>query len=623
LNLRFKRIRLKNFMSYVDSEINLDGQGQVLISGKNNNPLDNAVSNGSGKSTIFNALCWSLTGETLSGISTNVENIYGDPNDCFVELSFDVDSDEFLIKRIKTPKQDLKIYINGVDKSGKGIVESRSILAKYLPDLTSQFIGSIIILGQGLPYRFTDNKPSHRKELLERLTKSDFMISSIKDKLEQRKFELDAKMSVAHDNQIKNTTSTELYLKQLSDNVNTLKEYDEYNSEYTLDSRLDYLNNKIKKLNDEESMYKNDILPRYTSELNELTDSKSSILMDYNNKSLDKLSSIDSEIREIENKYIESNTNCTVLNSEIKRLKSITDICPTCGQKIPGANKVDTTDKERELSELTTSVNSLLLKLDKLKADREILQNEMSEKLSRSMSELDAKIKDHGDLINESNSKLFELQARIQKSITEQAKVQTMKDNYNKVSESISSIKETLDKLKIDKDNIDQDIVEINGHLDVVQEMIKYAKREFRGVLLQSVINYIDKMVKQYSSEVFGTDLLSFTLDENNINITYNNKPYENLSGGEKQKVDIIVQLTLRELLSNQLNIHSNILVIDEVFDNLDSIGCDKILSLINSLNDIESMYIITHHKDTLSITCDTELLIKKDESGISSISIV
>ena len=76
--------------------------------------------------------------------------------------------------------------MNDKDVSGKGIRESEAILNKYLPDLTSQLIGSIIILGQGLPYKFSNNTPSGRKEVLEQLSKSDFMIQDLKDRINER-----------------------------------------------------------------------------------------------------------------------------------------------------------------------------------------------------------------------------------------------------------------------------------------------------------------------------------------------------------------------------------------------------------------------------------------------------
>ena len=182
MRIVFQRIKLHNFFSFTDAELELTDMGYTLVEGRNYCKLDNAYSNGSGKSSIFNGICFALTGETAQGVSSGVENIFADPEDCWVELTFKVDNDEFILRRFKTPKPDMKIIINGEDRSGKGIRESSRLLADYIPDLTPTLINSIIILGQGLPNRFTNNFPARRKEVLETLTKSDFMIQSIKDK---------------------------------------------------------------------------------------------------------------------------------------------------------------------------------------------------------------------------------------------------------------------------------------------------------------------------------------------------------------------------------------------------------------------------------------------------------
>ncbi len=80
--LRFSNVRVHNFFCYSDAELSLKEMGYAIVSGKNSMDTDGAVSNGSGKSSIFNAICFALTGETAQGLSNNVENIYTDPNDC-------------------------------------------------------------------------------------------------------------------------------------------------------------------------------------------------------------------------------------------------------------------------------------------------------------------------------------------------------------------------------------------------------------------------------------------------------------------------------------------------------------------------------------------------------------
>ena len=73
-------------------------------------------------------------------------------------------------------------------------------------------------------------------------------------------------------------------------------------------------------------------------------------------------------------------------------------------------------------------------------------------------------------------------------------------------------------------------------------------------------------------------------------------------------------------MLSKFLNFSSNILVLDEIFDNLDSIGCQKVIDLISTkLLDVSSIFIVTHHSD-IQIPSDNEIVIIKDEKGISSV---
>ena len=73
-------------------------------------------------------------------------------------------------------------------------------------------------------------------------------------------------------------------------------------------------------------------------------------------------------------------------------------------------------------------------------------------------------------------------------------------------------------------------------------------------------------------------------------------------------------------MLCKFLKFSSNILVIDECFDNLDKVGCQSILTTISkALRDVDSIYIITHHTD-IEIPCDIVLNIEKNERGISHI---
>ena len=97
MKIEFQTLHISNFMSIGEATIDLNNQGYVTIEGLNINPDDRAESNGSGKSSIFEAIVWCLTGNTIRG-NKNVVNTYGDGT-CKVTLKLKVDNHEYIIER--------------------------------------------------------------------------------------------------------------------------------------------------------------------------------------------------------------------------------------------------------------------------------------------------------------------------------------------------------------------------------------------------------------------------------------------------------------------------------------------------------------------------------------------
>lgn len=100
MTLLFKKIVLHNFGSYADAQLDLINKGFCLVAGTNHCLKDNASSNGSGKSTIWSAICYALTGETLNGVTSGLKRLDADAgDDMFVTLTLEVDGVEYIIKR--------------------------------------------------------------------------------------------------------------------------------------------------------------------------------------------------------------------------------------------------------------------------------------------------------------------------------------------------------------------------------------------------------------------------------------------------------------------------------------------------------------------------------------------
>jgi DNA repair exonuclease SbcCD ATPase subunit len=146
-------------------------------------------------------------------------------------------------------------------------------------------------------------------------------------------------------------------------------------------------------------------------------------------------------------------------------------------------------------------------------------------------------------------------------------------------------------------------------------------RRDFRDYLLTNIISYVDNRAKDFCSIVFGTKELSLSINGNALDIVYCGKPFDGLSGGEKQRVDLILQLAIRDLLTNYLGLSANILVLDEVTDFLDKKSCQAVMKLLeNELQTVESVFIISHHAEELELPVDSEIKITKNEHGISEL---
>ena len=622
MNIYFKRVHLVNFLSFGDSVIGLNDNGYTLVKGENNNIDDLATSNGSGKSSIWEAIAWALTGDTIRG-TKNVVNMHTNEG-TYVELEFDIDNNNYKIVRSKDHKvfkTNLKIYINGEDKSGKGIRDSEKLLSEYLPDLTSSLIGSVIILGQGLPQRFSNNTPSGRKEVLEKLSKSDFMISDLKTRISERKKVLSDKLRQIEDGILKLTTEKSMVEKLVIEDKQKLSNMGNLDA---MILKLGFLNHDLKKLENEYNLLE-DELNQNTQVLNNYNEE----LLKLNNKYTEQINTVfqhEDYIRynDISKIIMKKEMELNSIKSEIVKLDSIKDVCPTCGQKLQGVEKPDTT-------ELKNQYNLILSEIEELKQSKSDAEKSYTEYKNNINAEFNNKISLNKQCISESNIiitklkndmsiKHNEMESTKNSIIIADKNIQNYSEQLNELNGKISHNEGVLVDLseEISYNNNMKDDME--RRLAVINKMNTIITRDFRGYLLQNSIEFIDRKAKEYSKEVFDTDKLDFKLDGNSISISYDGKEYENLSGGEKQKVDLIVQLSLRDMLCKHLNFSSNILVLDELFDNLDSIGCQRVLNLISSkLSDVESIFIVTHHTD-IAIPADKEIVVVKDSNKISKV---
>lgn len=625
MNIEFNKISIYNFMSIGSSEIKLKDNGYTLVTGTNNSN-DGAISNGSGKSSIFEAIIWCLCGETLRG-SKNVVNINGDDG-TLVVLEFNFDDKVYTVLRSKEHsryKTTLQITVDGKDISGKGIRDSEKILREILPDLTSSFIGSVIILGQGMPLKFSNNTPSGRKEVLEKLSKSDFMIEDLKKRLVERKLVVHNLLRQAEDETLTNSTKIETNQDLLSE---CKKDLEKLNAVDLNEQKI-----HLSELKDEYKLVCEEIVKKedeikgldFESSVNSFEDEKNNCLKTYTTKKEELDNKRYKEREDILNGFVAQKSELNELKQYVQNVENMVDFCPTCGQKLHNVVKPDVTNEKNRILELTTKLNVCDESINDIENVYKIACKTIEDEYNQSILRIKESLSNLTVAKNSLDNELKILNTKRNDINNEINKITVELDNFeNENNKLITYVKKYEEQINIYTNKYEKSSELTENYKcreSILNKFDSVIKRDFRGYLLSNIIKYIDERANVYSQDIFGDSLIEFKLEGNNILIKFQQKDYENLSGGEKQKVDLIVQFALRDMLSTYMNFSSSLLVLDEIFDNLDYLGCERVINMISKrFNDVSSIYIISHHANELNIPVDNCISVIKESNGVSHI---
>ena len=575
--INFNKVTLDGFMSFNHAELVIDDLGIVNIVGENQyEPL--SKSNGSGKSAIVESILWCLTASTSRG-SSNVMNTILNKG-TYVTVDLDVDDKNYVITRAKSHcdyGNMLRIIRDGEDISGNTVTKSKEILnQEFQGKLDYDTLTSIIILSQGLPGRLSVLKPSSRKARLEELSNTDNYLEQLSNRVNGYHSELNSEVS-------------RLQIK-LQDKLSESK---------TLEFQISNVKSKIEEINQSSTSVTED---EYNQAKKDLEDAE---------KLLDKLHSDNSERSRLLSNYNSTISNC---NSEIDRLKKNaqdlinlidtlgSSMCPTCNRPMDDQSKTE----------------------------------ELKSKYTSELSEVKSSIKSRLDSIQEAKSKIPELQEKLNQSVpletdyllTISISRDTMSE-YNKSSGSIGAylsniidLEKKLEESKKDIPSIEKELKDVQTKVEITSYLKNQISRKFRSFLLEGILSYMNLKCEEYSPYLFSTQgVVKLEINGNNIDILLGDRKFEDLSGGEGRRVDILLQLVQRDLAKNESGFSSNILVLDEVLDNLDNIGSESVIGLLEYKSpDISSMFIVSHKTD-LNLPYDKRIKVIKDSNQISRIA--
>ena len=546
----FRYVRWKNLLSTGKyfTEINLSGNTNTLVVGEN----------GSGKSTMLDALCFALFGKPFRDI--NKPQLLNSINnkDCVVEVEFDTGNKAYKIIRGIKPNV-FEIYCNGeLVNQDAAVRDYQEYLEKFILKLNYKSFTQIVILGSASFTPFMQLKSADRREIIEDLLDIQIfstMNSLVKDRLSNnkdlvanKKHEIDL-ATQKHDMQKKHIDE----LKQ--NNEDKVKEY-----ETEIQCNSDIVSS---------------LLANVTILTTEVESLQNSVAIKIETETKVKtITKLESQIE----------INLSKFRKDIGFFQSH-DNCPTCRQTIAMEFK------EEELTNLSTKVTECehgLSQLEqKLNAEQEKL-NDIAEK-QKELQRKQVEIATYNTTITETNKMI----ARLHKLAEELKNSKTVSDKEEK---ELSDIKECLTNLKNDL----RVFIDERTYYEVAGNLLK--DTGIKTKIVKQYLPVINKLVNKYLASL--DFFVNFNLDESfkeTIKSRHRDEfTYNNFSEGEKQRIDMALMLTWRAVAKLKNSSNTNLLILDETFDSsLDANGTEELMKILHMLEGV-NLFVISHKGDIL-----------------------
>lgn len=645
MNIKFEELDIEGFRSIDRISLNLSDQGIVIVKGINNYE-DLASSNGSGKSSVFEAIIYALFEETSSG-DRDIENrILG--QGCSVVLKFSIDGVSYkIIRQSKKGKGTVVLYRNDEDISARNKSDTNKLIISILGINKAIFLDSIF-LSQNAVTNLPSLSPTARKERLEILTNTDNAINNFKtllkekqtmyeskhvdcqleinkingkeESLQQQKDKLqaqinDIKIQIEERNKLGNIEDLDKQIQEYNVEINTIN-----NQIPELDNQIEMISKSINELKNEQKVYE------------EKRVNKDQEVQNQRHKCND----LQKEITRVENVISYNNIDIDRINKEIEEIKN-SDTCPTCGRKYDNVNEEHIQkvieDKNKEIKEFENKniENNNYIKNLQLELDKEI---EIGKNLKKEFENLNSLYNDKNEQVSEQQTNLINTNNQKTQLLNSIQNIQVQIDAINKQKDDILKIEipnskqyedmvqdidkqlNDLNKLKEDKNN---ELNELDNYINAIKHCIQLVTKDFRTFLLKNSLSYLNKILKDYSSQLFSneSDLIYISENDNKLDIMLGNATYESLSGGEKTRVNIALLLAQKSLANMIGNISCNIIILDEILGYCDALAENNVINLITKeLESLETIYMISHKE--IPIGYDAELIVEKNANGLT-----
>lgn len=544
----FETVRWKNFLSTgnVFTEVNLNDEKTNLIVGKN----------GAGKSTILDALTFSLFGKPFRKINKPMLVNSINEKDCVVEIEFRIAKNNYKVVRGIKPNK-FEIYCNGqLWNQESSVVDQQKNFEQNVLKMNFKSFTQIVVLGSSTFVPFMRLPVASRREIIEDIL--DIQIFSVMN----QKLKETIKVSNSE-------------IRDLDYNIDILKEKKKLLEKHVNEadeknqSRIEEMESKISFLQEE----REDLKKKHADDMAGLAHANHMI-------------SFYADDKKERTKVLKAKGNIELKVSQFRDQHNFfteKTSCPTCSQHI------SEDIKKEKLGDIMTAVNGL--KIEMTEVQNEVFRYEQREKeVFALMEEVGKHTKNLAvtqTSLDHNEADTAELQANVKT-------LQNLKTKTNEGQETLNSYVTELQR----KESQFASSKEEMDCLSAASQLLKDSGIKSR--IIKKYLPVMNRLIAQYLQNM--DFYVEFSLDENfeeTIKSRYRDVfSYESFSEGEKARIDIALLLTWRSVAKLKNSVDTNLLILDEIFDgSLDQSGGSELGWILRNFDDNTNVFVISHRE--------------------------